>query len=59
MEKEVHDLHHQYISTLIQKEEQRIAFRQSVIEKTTAALIWSLLVGVATAVWAYLKDHLK
>ena len=55
----IHEKHHQYITTLIEKEQQKIAFRQAVIEKTTASLIWSAIVGLGYAVFNYLKMGLS
>lgn len=51
----IHEKHHQYITTLIEKEQQKIAFRQAVIEKTTASLIWSAIVGIGYAILNYIK----
>lgn len=55
-EHKLHEAHHRYIETLIAKEEQRIKFRQAIIEKTIAALLWSVIVFIGYAVLAYLKQ---
>jgi len=55
----IHAEQHSYIAKLIAREERRMAFREAVIEKTTASLVWSMLVGLAIASWTYLKEHLK
>ena len=54
----IHEKHHQYITTLIEREQQRMAFRQAVIEKTTSSLIWSIIVGIGLALWNQLKNGL-
>ena len=58
MEQETHEKHHEYIATLIQRENQKMVFRQAVIEKTTASLIWSIIVGIGLSVWNYIKIKL-
>lgn len=49
-----HEGHHEFLRVMIEKESQRNAFRRSVIEKTTASLIWSFLCFVGYAVWKYI-----
>ena len=56
---DLHQKHHEYIDTLLKKEEQRIAFRKAVIEKTLSSLIWSALVGAVTLLINTFKDHWK
>lgn len=58
MEQETHEKHHEYIAALIERENQKMAFRQAVIEKTTASLIWSIIVGIGLSVWNYIKIKL-
>ena len=53
MEGELHAKHHEFVTLLIEKETQRIKFREAVIEKTTASLIWSAIVFVGVAIWKY------
>jgi hypothetical protein len=55
----IHADHHKYIETLIKKEEQRIAFRQAVIEKTVSSLLWSGLTGIGFLLWQSLKVYIK
>jgi ethanolamine utilization cobalamin adenosyltransferase len=54
VDEETHTLHHTFIKVLIDKENQRIAFRKNVIEKTTASLIWSFIVFLGMAIWKYI-----
>ncbi len=49
-----HEGHHDYLKVMIERESQRNAFRRSVIEKTTASLIWSFLCFVGYAIWKYI-----
>jgi hypothetical protein len=58
-QREKHDKHHAYIDTVLEREAERAAIRRAVIEKSLGGLVWSGLVGVAIAVWAYIKEHLK
>lgn len=53
-----HD-HRSYHESVMKEFERRAKFRDAVIEKSLAGLVWALLVGMSTAVWAYIKDHLK
>ena len=50
--------HRMYHETIIKALEQKMAWRQAVIEKTTAALIWSALAAVGAAMWHYLKENI-
>lgn len=56
---DLHAQHHQYIETLIRKEEQRIAFRQAVIEKTTASLLYSGVIAGGLYILDQVKAHWK
>lgn len=47
----------QWVRLAIQKEAQSIKFRQAVIEKTTSALVWSLLAGLGLVMLDFLKAH--
>jgi len=53
LDSEGHRKQHEYLDALIQKEKDRAAFRQAVIEKTLASLVWSALVGLAYAIGHY------
>lgn len=55
----IHADQHRYIESLIAREEKRAKFRDAVIEKTLASLVWSGVVAIAIACWSYVKDHLK
>ena len=59
LDEELHHQQHEFLSLLIEREKQKIAFRKAVIEKTTSSLIWSGFVGLGITMWAGLKDHLK
>jgi len=54
-----HDKHHDYIDVVMAREAERTAVRRAVIEKSLAGLVWSGVVALGAAVWAYMKDHLK
>ena len=54
LQDKVHEKHHEFITVLIDKETQKLAFRQSVIEKTIGSLIWSFIVFVGVAIWKYI-----
>lgn len=47
---------HRWVEMAIEREAQSIAFRRAVIEKTTSALVWALLAGLATAAWSLLRE---
>lgn len=51
--------HRAYHDTVMKELERRAKFRDAVIEKSLASLVWMVLVGIGTAAWAYVKDHLK
>jgi hypothetical protein len=51
---EVQRKRNEYLDFLIEREKTRAEFRRAVIEKTTASLIWSLLVGLGYSVLHYL-----
>lgn len=59
IEEDVHHDHHEFIKILIEREKNAIAFKKSVIEKTTASLIWTFIVFCATAIMSYLKGIIK
>jgi hypothetical protein len=54
-----HEKHHEFIDTLIEDHKYRIAFRKSVIEKTTSSLVWTFLVFVSVSCWKYITEHWK
>ena len=55
----IHADHHKYIEALIKKEEQRIAFRQAIIEKTLSTLLWSMITGLGYLIWQGIKNYTK
>lgn len=46
-----------WVQMAIKKEAQSIAFRQSVIDKTTAGLIWALIVWVGVVFFEWAVKH--
>ncbi len=59
---EMERFHGQYEATLraIKEERQRIGeLRRAVVEKSLVGIAWALLVFIAYAAWAYLKEHVK
>lgn len=51
------DEEHRYVQTAIKRESQRVAFRQSVIDKTLTGLVISLLGGLLVMTKEYLVAH--
>jgi len=47
----------QWLDMLIARESRRAAFQQAIIEKTTTALVWAVIVGVSAALWTVLKEY--
>lgn len=58
-EESIHKQHHEYIATLIEKENQKMRFRQAIIEKTTVSLIWTFIAWGATTLVDYIRNHWK
>lgn len=46
-----------WVRLAIKREAQSIEFRKAVIEKTTAGLVWSFIVGMGIVVLEYLRNH--
>ena len=55
----LHEDHHKFIASMIKREEERSTFRRAVIEKTTASLLWSLILFLIAAVGAWFKGYFK
>lgn len=51
--------HREYHETLMKEMERRVRFRDAIIEKSLAGLVWSGLVAMGAAIWTYVKDHMK
>lgn len=51
--------HRRYHESVIRNLERREKFRDAIIEKSIASLVWSMLVMFGYAMWAYVKDHVK
>ena len=47
--------HRRYHEIVVESEKTKLAFKRSVIEKSLAALVWTLLVFLGTSVWAYVQ----
>lgn len=47
----------QWLDMLIAREAKRAEFQQAIIEKTTTALVWAVIVGVSAALWTVLKEY--
>ena len=48
---------YRWVQLAIKREAQIIAFRQSVIDKTLAGLVWALILGLGVLVKEYLASH--
>ena len=46
-----------WVKNAIARQEQQLKFRQAVIEKTTAGVVWMIIVGVALVFLDYGKNH--
>jgi hypothetical protein len=51
------DDEHQWVKLAIQREAQSIKLRQSVIDKTLTALLWSCVIGLGIVFREYLNNH--
>ncbi len=47
----------QWLDMLIAREAKRAAFQSAVIEKTTTALVWAVIVGFGAAFWAVVSEY--
>lgn len=54
-----HEEEHQYIRLAMTREAKKSKLYDAIIEKSLASLAWSVLVGIGTAVFMYIKDHIK
>lgn len=54
-----HDLHHEYIKQVLEREARRAAFQRAIIEKTFVALLWSVITGVGVVLMNMFKEHWK
>lgn len=46
-----------WVKLAILKQEQSIALRQAIIEKTLGGLVWSCIVGFAYVIFDFFKNH--
>ena len=47
----------QWVRLAIQSEAQSIKLRQAIIEKTTTALVWAVIVGFGAAFWTVVREY--
>jgi hypothetical protein len=47
----------EWLDLLIARETKKAAFQSAVIEKTTTALVWAVIVGVSAALWTVFKEY--
>lgn len=59
MEQEVHEKHHEYIAALIERENQKVRFRQAIIEKSLVSLVWTAIIWTGSIFLEYFKSHWK
>ena len=59
LDDETHARHHEYLDLLLQKEKDRAALRQAIIEKTLAGLIWAAIAAVGHRIALYWLEHFK
>lgn len=52
------DEEHRWVQMAIKAEAKKAAFRQAVIEKTLTALVWALIVLLASGAWHILREWL-
>ena len=54
-----HQASHEFVNTLIEREMKKNKLIDAVIEKTTAALVWSAIVAIGAACWHFVVSHIK
>lgn len=47
----------EWLDMLIAREAKRAAFQSAIIEKTTTALVWAVIVGLGAALWTMFKEY--
>ena len=52
-----HNLHHEYLRKVLEREARKEALHRAIIEKTLVALIWSALVGFGSLLYTTLASH--
>ena len=53
----LNDSEQQWVRLAIAKQEQSIALRQAIIEKSLAGLVWSAIVGLGYLIVDFAKNH--
>lgn len=46
-----------WVKNAIRRQEEQLAFRKAVIEKTLAGVLWMLILGVGAVFYEYAKNH--
>ena len=52
-----HSGQHEYIKKAMEREARRERLHQAIIEKTLAALVWSVIVGAGALAWQTIVSH--
>lgn len=52
-----HNLHHEYLRKVLEREARKEALHRAIIEKTLVALVWSAIVGLGALLWSTLVTH--
>ena len=48
-----------YLKLCLERERDKKALRDAVIEKSLVGAVWGIIVFFGIAAWAYIKDHVK
>jgi|GEM_PF-6743841 len=59
MNQELHQQHHDFIKTLIEREQERNDLIKSVKEKVLTLGVWGVIAGIGSVVWYGVKQFLK
>jgi hypothetical protein len=51
--------HSRYHEAIIRDLNDRRDMRKAILEQVIKGSVWALLVGLATAAWTFVKDHLR
>jgi len=50
---------HRWVEMAIEREAQTLAFRRAIIEKTTGALVWAIIAGLALLIWVPMREFIQ
>jgi len=53
------DRQHRWVEMAIEREAQTLAFRRAIIEKTTGALVWAIIAGLALLIWVPMREFIQ